>query len=326
MPIIENDSWRQQYFHDGECPEDVVIPTDDALAYPLYPAHRWIYNKLRICETQGLVHAPHGIAPTEFPVFSKPIYNLRGMGAGGKILRSIAEYQRAQTPGHLWMPLLVGEHVSTDVAVVDGEPRWWRHAMGKARDQGMFDYWTVLPEPRPEIEAYCGAWLRRYLATYSGMVNVETIGGTIIEAHLRCTDQWPDLYGPGWIASLVELYARKQWRYADTHRQTGYSVVLFGPHGRRYHSIDHTVVTGLRSRPSISSIQITFHDDLPPEAHAMPPGGFRLAIVNCWDLAAGNAVRDALAQHFLVSHGTSRRSLEQDSTEKSPLPRKNEEV
>jgi hypothetical protein len=32
-----------------------------------------------------------------------------------------------------------------------------------------------------------------------------------------------------------------------------------------------------------------------PGDHAMPPGGFRLAIVNCHDLAAGRAVRRALA-------------------------------
>jgi hypothetical protein len=30
----------------------------------------------------------------------------------------------------------------------------------------------------------------------------------------------------------------------------------------------------------------------------MPPGGFRLAIVNCWDLAAGLLARQALAREF----------------------------
>src|SRR2546429_411608 len=92
----------------------------------LFPAHRWIYNKLLVCETQGLEHGPHGIPPSRFPVFSKPIYNLRGMGVGGKVLRSREEYDREQAPGHLWMPVLGGEHVSSDVAVVDGEPLWWR--------------------------------------------------------------------------------------------------------------------------------------------------------------------------------------------------------
>lgn len=297
MPIVENDPWRRRYFEDVACPDDVTIPTDDALAYALYPAHRWIYNKLLICETQGLVHAPHGISPTEFPVFSKPIYNLRGMGTGGKIIASLAEYERAQTPGHMWMQLLVGEHVSTDVVVVEGEPQWWRHTTGKVLSKGMFDYWTVLAEPRPEIEVYCGNWLRRHLEHYTGAVNLETIGGKLIEAHLRFTDQWPDLYGPGWIESVIELYVHKRWHYTDDSRRTGYSVVLFSEHGRCY-TVDHSAVTELLTRPAISSIQITFHEDKPPEAHAMPPGGFRLAIVNCWDLDAGFAVREKLALLF----------------------------
>jgi hypothetical protein len=30
----------------------------------------------------------------------------------------------------------------------------------------------------------------------------------------------------------------------------------------------------------------------------MPPGGFRVAIINCWDRAAGNAARDRLRTYF----------------------------
>jgi hypothetical protein len=30
----------------------------------------------------------------------------------------------------------------------------------------------------------------------------------------------------------------------------------------------------------------------------MPPGGFRLAIINCWDLAAGQEVREELRRLF----------------------------
>ena len=47
------------------------------------------------------------------------------------------------------------------------------------------------------------------------MLNLETIGGTIIEAHLRFADQWPDLYGPGWVDALVRLYEQGEW---DFHR------------------------------------------------------------------------------------------------------------
>jgi hypothetical protein len=302
VPIVERDPWRRQYFEGVACPDHVVIPTDDEEAYRLYPAQRWVYNKLLICETQGLEHGPHGTMPSRFPVFSKPIYNLRGMGVGGKILASREAYEREQTPGHLWMPLLAGEHTSSDVAVVDGEPLWWRHTTGAPLGDGMFDYWTVMAEAHPALEAFCSSWLRRHLRGYSGLVNLETIGQAIIECHLRFADQWVDLYGAGWLESVVELYAHGRWRFADPARRTGYSVVLFGKHGVRY-GIDPGAVEEARRLPGVSSVQITFHADKPLEAHAMPPGGFRLAIVNGWDLAVGLLVRERLARMFRSAPG-----------------------
>ena len=303
MPIVERDPWRAQYFTDVACPDDVVIPTDDEEAYRLHPVHRRIYNKLFVCETQGLEHGPHGIPPTSYPVFSKPIYNLRGMGVGGRVLRSHEEYESAETPGHLWMPLLAGTHVSSDVAVVDGTPRWWRHTTGVPRGDGTFDHWTVTAEPLPKLERSAGDWVRHHLADYTGFVNLETIGGTIIEAHLRFADQWVDLYGAGWLDSVVALYARRQWSFRDADRRTGHSVVLFGRHGVQW-SVEVAAVDRLRAVDGVSSIQITFHPDRPPSAHAMPPGGFRLAIVNCWDLATGMLVRERLTALFRPTSAT----------------------
>lgn len=298
MPIVETDPWRLQYFTGSACPDDVIIPTDDQLAYQLYPKHRWIYNKLLICESQGLENAPHDIMPPRFPVFSKPIYNLRGMGKGSKIIESPEQFKAEVQPGYMWMAFLTGEHVSSDAAVIDGEPVWWRHTIGKAIGDGMFDYWAILAEARPDIERYCGDWLRVHLKGYTGCVNFETIDGRIIEAHLRFADQWPDLYGAAWVAAVIELYGSGRWRFRDEGRRTGYSIVLFGGHGTQYKKPDPGAVNELRRRREISSIQITFHDDRPAERHSMPPGGFRLAIVNCWDLPAGFDAREQLALLF----------------------------
>ena len=49
--------------------------------------HRWIYDKLAVALSQGLDAAPHGVMPPRFPVFSKPIMNLRGMGSGSQVDR-----------------------------------------------------------------------------------------------------------------------------------------------------------------------------------------------------------------------------------------------
>jgi hypothetical protein len=129
--------------------------------------------------------------------------------------------------------------------------------------------------------------------------------------HLRFSDQWPDLYGRGWLDALVGLYARGEWELDDADRRDGYSVVLFGAHGVAYRHPDPRLVSRLLERPGISSVQITFHEDRPPRSHSMPPGGFRLAIVNGVDLAAGMAAREELALAFrsteMLAGGLSRR-------------------
>jgi len=298
MPFCEADPWRLQYFEGVACPADVRIPTEDPDGYAWNPAQRWVYNKLRIAESQGLECAPHGVRPLAFPVFSKPIMNLQGMGVGSRVLTDLAHYQRSLTPGHFWMRLLEGEHVSSDVALVHGHAVWWRHCRGKTATGGTFDYWLIEAGRRPQLEAYLGGWAQRYLADYTGMLNLESIGERIIEAHLRVADQWPDLYEAGWLDAVVGLYARGEWRLAVGERRDGYSLALFGPHGRQYRYPPAQRVAEVRSMPHVTSVQITFHEDRPAAQHAMPPGGFRLAVINSLDLDAGRAARAALAEAF----------------------------
>jgi hypothetical protein len=199
------------------------------------------------------------------------------------------------------MPLFTGAHVSSDAALADGTVRWCRHTTGIARSEGTFDYWTLHADAMPDLEAVLVPWLERNLAGFTGIVNIETIGGRIIECHLRMAEQWLDLNGPGWLAAVVELYTRGAWRF-DDRRRTGYSVVLFGAHGVRW-QIDRAAVDALRRLPGVASIQVTFEDMVAPALHAMPPGGFRLAIVNCWDLDVGQRVRARLNQLFTAGDG-----------------------
>lgn len=307
MPICEADPWRMQYFEGVACPDDVNVPTEDGDAWRWYPEYKWVYDKLAVAESQDLPCAPHGIDPDTFPVFSKPIYNMRGMGAGSGVLRTPKEYKHRQRPGHMWMQLLDGEHVSTDVAVVEGDVKWQRHSVGKPLEGGMFDYWTVLAEGRPEVERYLETWVGTYMAGYTGMLNFETIGARIIEVHMRFADQWPDLYGSGWVEALVKLYTEGVWDFDDRDRRDGYSVVLFGEHGIQYRHPAAEFVDRLRATEGVSSIQITFHEDRPPASHSMPPGGFRLAIVNTFDLELGRRIREDLALSFWTTQQLVRR-------------------
>ncbi|MBS0561931.1 MAG: hypothetical protein JSR21_17925 [Proteobacteria bacterium] len=310
MAIHEADPWRLQYFADVPCPDDVHVPTEDADAWQWYPAQHWIYDRLAVARSQGLRAAPHGVMPDRFPVFSKPIVNLRGMGVGSQRIGTPAAYHRSLKAGHFWMELLTGAHVSSDFAVQEGRAMWARHTIGTPAGRGTFDHWIIDAAGNPGIEDYCGDWIARCLPGYTGMLNIETIGGRIIEAHLRFADQWPDLNGRGWVEAVIALYATGRWQFDDSDRRTGFSVVLFGPNGRRYRHPDARLLDGIRRRPGISSLQITFHEDRDPRRHAMPPGGFRLAIVNCHDLEAGRHAREVLRESFLAQIRSDMRAAE----------------
>ncbi|GAC1461750.1 MAG: hypothetical protein PVSMB4_20300 [Ktedonobacterales bacterium] len=306
MPIYECDPWRLQCFTQVACPRAVHVPTDDPTAYALYPDLRWTYNKLLIARSQDIECGVADDRPGRFPVFGKPIINLRGMGVGSQILRNERELYRRCKAQHFWMELLTGVHVSTDCAVVRGDMAWHRHTQGIAGHAGTFNYWIVEARSRPTLDKYCRAWISRNLSGYTGMVNIETIGDQIIEVHLRFSDQWPDLYGAGWVESVVRLYKENVWRFSDTPRTNGYSVVLFGTHGIPYVHLPAASLARYRAMPDVSSVQVTFFEDLPQQAHAMPPGGFRLAVINCHRLEAGLRVRREMAREFGRRAGVTR--------------------
>ena len=212
------------------------------------------------------------------------------------------------------MTLLTGEHVSTDFAIVNGRTVWCRHTLGIPAIAGTFDYWIVQARARPTLENTCRRWISTFLSDYTGMLNLETIGGYIIEAHLRFADQWPDLYGRNWLDSVVRLYQFGTWDFNESRRSDGYSIVLFGPHDRSYVYPSIKRQTEYRATPGIDSVQITFFADQAAHLHAMPPGGFRLAIINTKNMATGILLRESIARDFGVRQGSdvrpSRRSQE----------------
>jgi hypothetical protein len=297
MPICERDPWRFQFFEGVACPQNVCVPTDDIDVYEWYSQHNWVYEKLRIAKSQGLTCGMAGQTPQHFPVFAKPNVNLRGMGLDSRIIRTQTEFE-ALPAGHMWMQLLDGEHISTDCAVVRGKVKWMCHAHGFPWRDGMFTHWVIETTQRVELNHYISSWIIRNLPDYTGMLNIETISGKIIEAHLRFADQWCDLYSKPWLTALVDLYAKGEWHLDDSINREGYSVPLFARHGTVPPHPPAHIQQQVRTMPGISSLQIPYVESKPEEAHPMPPGGFRLAIINCWDLNAGKAAREILATAF----------------------------
>jgi hypothetical protein len=316
MPFHLREPWREQYFQDITCLTDVDIPTDDREAFTRNPRHRWIYNRLLIAQSQGLPCGPHDVGPTRFPVFCTAVTNFDGRESGGRVLWSERDYLEQCGAGNFWMELPAGDHVSTDFAVVAGEIAWCRHASGIWGSAGSYDYWVVEEGTRPRLERFCATWIRMNLAGYTGMVNLETVGGRISTARLRFSGQWPDLYGRRWLAAIVRLHQYGTWDLIDTERAEGYSLNLTGTHdsGSAYPPADS--MRAYEETVGVSCIQLPFFDEDPAGAQGATAAqgategrgraaaqerranGFRLAVINCFNLEVGIRVRTNLAREF----------------------------
>jgi hypothetical protein len=296
IPELERDPWHEQCFTEFTGSGGVHIPTGDTEAFNSYPEHRWVYNRLLIAESQGLDCGLHDVVPMRYPVFCKPVTKLNERRAG-RIACSEHDYRENCGAGDFWMELLAGEHVSTDFAVVRGEAAWCRHASGIPGGGGTFDYWLVEERTRPRLVKYCSEWIRANLVGYTGMVNIETIGGRITDVHLRFADQWPDLYGRKWLDALVRLHQRETWDLVDAERAEGYSVVLFGTQGSGEAYPKPGRLAAYRTTVGISSIRLTSGADRPHNDRAIP-AGFRLAVINSFNLVEGLRVRAAMARDF----------------------------
>lgn len=186
------------------------VAVNDAAAWRLNPAHRPIYDKLALALDAGLMAAPCGVDPRDCgmapdaPVFVKPIINLAGMALGARAVRADAV---PREPGSFWCEWLSGPHTSTDCLVRDGEVVWLAHTRASdEKDRERPLYWEI-GVALPVIEPWISDWVARRLAGYTGLCNLEMIGGRPIEAHLRGSNGFFDFYGsdfiPAWVA-LVE--------------------------------------------------------------------------------------------------------------------------
>ena len=184
------------------------VAVNDAAAWRLNPAHRHVYDKLGVALAAGLHAAPCGVdplacglAPDDW-VFIKPIVNLAGMALQARAARADAV---PVEPGLFWCERLEGEHTSTDCLVRNGEVVWLAHTRASERkDRERPIHWEVGVE-LPEIEPLVVAWVERHLAGYTGLCNLEMIGGRPIEAHLRGSNGFLELYGPAFVPAWVAL-------------------------------------------------------------------------------------------------------------------------
>jgi hypothetical protein len=288
--FIGYDSWVEQYFKDAETPENVTISCNDTSAWKNNPNYNWVYNKLELCKSQGIEACPHGVKPTFEPVFSKPIINLYGKNRGAhKIFGwDDSEY----LAGHFWMPVLTGTHLSSDMAIVDGICEWIYTMQAFEDDDGNISRYESCNDSHLDLSDKAKIWALQNLKGYTGLVNIETIGGKIIDCHLRMTPRFVDLYSDGWLNSVVTLYHRGTWHY-EKGRAESVSYTLRALHPGHYTISDPEKMENLKE--IAGSIQFVFKQT------ENINNGDRLVIVNGHDAEQVNEIINAISKIIILT-------------------------
>ena len=148
------------------------------------PDDLWIYNKLQISRKLGYNCGPIG-APVPWPgqYIIRPAMNFLGMGRNARKieLRPQDQTEKYAHPGEFWCEYFLGDHLSIDyvdeksILVVQGIKKKNKSYL----EESKWSLWKKLDKIVP-----FPPFLRQISKEYP-VVNVEMIGGRIIEVHLR---------------------------------------------------------------------------------------------------------------------------------------------
>lgn len=170
----------------------------DKDAWDAYPQHRRYFNKLDLSLRLGYRCGPCGTAPKiSGKYIIRPAYNLEGMGVAARIEELTLNSTSRVQPGEFWCEVFTGPHISIDYK--------WEHSVD------LFDRTETRLRPvfacqgyRTSLELYrFNAWRRIappsiklpefvYELTDVEDINIEYIGGRIIEIHLRKNADFPE--------------------------------------------------------------------------------------------------------------------------------------
>jgi hypothetical protein len=156
----------------------------------------WIYDKLIVARKQGIVAGPAGVpVPTDGAYIVRPITNIRMMSRGAQIQHLSTKNPDAVPDGFFWTEILQGRHVSVD----------YNYGQQELTVEGFRDDATRLDRFsrwQRVTDAFALPEFVRELAVTTEWLNVEYIGSTAIELHLRYNDDFrnhdSDVIYPVW--------------------------------------------------------------------------------------------------------------------------------
>lgn len=196
---------------------------DDCDVWPNCPTDwLWVYDKLIVARKQNISAGPAGISvPHDGDYVVRPITNIRMMSRGASIQRLTRSNPDAVPDGYFWSEIVKGRHVSVDYhcgqqdLTVEG-------FRDDTRRLDRFSCWSKISEVYALPEFLTG------LGQIVPWINVEYIGSTAIEVHLRYNDDFRnhtgDVIYPVWRDNPLPQPLNTQWYDSPSGDRLGFWV------------------------------------------------------------------------------------------------------
>ena len=194
--LLERDlEWcdLMNYFNPYEDPFKNIlsekIPIFDKPAYEQNPSYNFVYDKLFIMQSQGILSGKLEKIKTtylDFPIFIKPRWGHKTSSSKNCIkINNITELNKYKNyKNMMWSPFIDAKEGMTDFLLKDGNIVHQVTYDYSNEQKGFTDVWKYIsPENKPPIMAT--EWVQKYMKKYTGVVNVQYRDNIIIEVSLR---------------------------------------------------------------------------------------------------------------------------------------------
>lgn len=192
----------------------MIEELEDWEAWDRFPQHRWIFNKLELSLKLGYL-----AGPTPLPVSKtgeyivRPIYNLSGLAAGAKFMQLEKDKIYDLPPSYFWCERFFGEHVSVNYVWNDNKLIPVHFSIGETdyNNLSRFKRWVQVDHRDLELPD----WIDSLRSVNN--INIEFVGGKIIEIHLRHGVDFPD-----GAREIIPVWSTTPKEDVDSLMQSGY--------------------------------------------------------------------------------------------------------
>ena len=172
------------------CPENIIIPTNDFLAYEYYENKKnknfmKLFDKQIIAETQLLENGDKNKMPSKFPVIIRPKINLYGMGKDAYYGYKMEDIRNINQE-NFWCEVLEGKFYGVDIFLNKNGIQGIIAFEGIRGKLFTFDYWEYMPNYK--LSKNIVNWINKYMTGLNGVFNLEILDGKIIECNMRLGD------------------------------------------------------------------------------------------------------------------------------------------